>query len=178
MATAKRLLIDEGLDALTHARVAIETGVSRMTLYRHWPTRLAMLKDALSEAAEARHTNVSGDLRRDVRTEMQLIRQELLSPTRGRLLAALVERAQLDDGLAALRDESVAKACSGLETVLRAGLELGTLPADLDVGAATAWLVGPCVYQLLGNGKALTSSFVDEVVETFLCRFCPPAAPR
>lgn len=180
VAAAKQLLIDEGIDALTHARVASETGISRMTLYRHWPTRMAMLKDALSQAAEARHTTISGDLARDVTTEMQLIRQELLSPARGRLLAALVEQAQLDEEIAALRDESVAKACSGLATVLRAGVESGSLPAGLDVSAAVAWLVGPCVYQLLGNGTPLTAAFVDDVVETFLRRFkgFSPAADR
>lgn len=91
-----------------------------------------------------------------------------------------MEQAQLDAEIAALRDESVAKACRGLTTVLRAGVESGSLPAALDVSAAAAWLVGPCVYQLLGNGKPLTAAFVGDVVETFLRRFegFSPAADR
>ena len=35
--TALAILVEEGLEALTHARVAERAGYSKTTLYRHWP---------------------------------------------------------------------------------------------------------------------------------------------
>jgi hypothetical protein len=87
------------------------------------------------------------------------------------MLAMLLERAQLDPDVAAIRDESVPKACSGLVGVLEAGIRAGALPIDLGIGEALAQLVGPCVHRLLANGKPLTAPFVDEVVDFFLHRF-------
>src|SRR4051812_34044065 len=89
MAAAQELLIAEGWDSLTHVRLAAATGISRMTLYRHWPTRIEMLRDVMKDAAETRHAEDSGDAHRDLRLEMQLIRTELLTPPQVKMLAML-----------------------------------------------------------------------------------------
>jgi hypothetical protein len=114
---------------------------------------------------------VSGDFRRDLVKELQLIRTQLLDRARGRLLATLIQQAQSDAQIAQLRDESVGKGVSGVARILNAGKSTGALPADLDVEAAITWLVGPLVYRLLINGKRLSPAFVDEVAENFLARF-------
>jgi AcrR family transcriptional regulator len=171
LAAALRLLLDEGWDALTHVRLASASGVSRMTLYRHWPTRLELLHDALQEAADVQHAPISGDLRKDLKRELDLLRTQLLSPDKGKLLATLIQHAQSDAQIARLRDESVREGCSGVARILSAGVAAGTLPADLDVEAAVTWLVGPLVYRVLVNGQRLAPAFVDDVAENFLIRF-------
>ena len=42
------VLTDEGLDAVTHHRLAEVAGYSRATIYKHWPTRNALFVDAFS----------------------------------------------------------------------------------------------------------------------------------
>jgi AcrR family transcriptional regulator len=178
LAAAQQLLLEEGWDAVTHVRLAAATGISRMTLYRHWPTRIAMMKEAMKDAVEGRHATVSGDVRTDLTTEMQLMRTEILAPPGARMLAMLLERAQLDPEVAGIRSGSVHKACSGLVRVLQAAVDANVFAADLDIDAAVTRLAGPCVHQLLANGKPLTASFVNDVVAMFLHRFeATSAAP-
>jgi AcrR family transcriptional regulator len=169
--SAKRLLREEGWDALTHVRLAAASGISRMTLYRHWPTRLDLLRDTLFMwAADYRHPNLTGDLRVDLKNNLQLLRRELLAREQV-LLATLIERSLSDRKIARLRDESVAQVCSGLVAALKLGVESGNLPPDLDIDMSVTALVGPCIYELLLNGKALTASFVNEVIDSFLLRY-------
>lgn len=174
LAAALGLLLDEGWDALTHVRLASASGVSRMTLYRHWPTRLDLLYDALQEAADVRHAPISGDLRQDLKSELQLMRTQFLSPARAKLLATLLEHAQSDDKIARLRNDLIPKGCKGLSRILEAAVELGTLPPDFDVDEGVTLLVGPCVYKVLVNGRQLTPAFVDDVAEHFLDRYEQP----
>jgi hypothetical protein len=83
----------------------------------------------------------------------------------------LIERSLSDRKIARLRDESVAQVCSGLVAALKLGVESGNLPPDLDIDMSVTALVGPCIYDLLLNGKALTASFVNEVIDSFLLRY-------
>lgn len=171
LATALQLLLDEGWDALTHARLASTSGISRMTLYRHWPTRHELLHDTLRVAADVQHAPISGDLRKDLKRELQLVRKQLLSPDKGKLLATLIQLAQSEPQIAEVRDESVRDGTSGVTQILSDGVAAGSLPADLDVEVAVASLVGPLVYRVLVNGRRLTAGFVDDVAESFLLRF-------
>jgi AcrR family transcriptional regulator len=168
LASAKRLLREEGWDALTHVRVAAASEISRMTLYRHWPTRLDLLRDTLlTWAADYRPSCLTGDLRVDLKNNLQLLRRELLTREQV-LLVTLIEQGLSDPSIARLRDEAVAQARSGLVSALRLGVESGRLPSDLDLDLAVASLIGPCIYDLLLKGEELTAAFVDEVVDSFL----------
>lgn len=171
LAAALDLLLDEGWDALTHVRLANASGISRMTLYRHWPTRLNLLHDAVQKAAEVTHAPVSGDLRTDLTSELRLIHKQLLGPRPAQLLATVMEQGQWDAQMARLRDKSVGEVHTGLESILRSGVSAGSLPADLDVAAANSWLIGPLAYQILVNDQSSTPGFIAKVVDSFLCRF-------
>ncbi|KAF0100629.1 MAG: transcriptional regulator [Rhodospirillaceae bacterium] len=46
-----RLMATQGLSATTYERVAAATGVSKVTIYKWWPTREALLVDAFLEQA-------------------------------------------------------------------------------------------------------------------------------
>src|SRR5262245_40978443 len=76
------LLEDEGLDALRHARLAEVSGVSRMTLYRHWPTPFDLWRDTLEQAAKVTHAEPTGEVVADLKREMQILRRQLLTPSR------------------------------------------------------------------------------------------------
>ncbi len=48
-----RLMATKGLSATTYERVAAATGVSKMTIYKWWPTREALLVDAFLDEARS-----------------------------------------------------------------------------------------------------------------------------
>jgi len=50
---AYRLMATRGLSAATHERVAAATGVSKVTIYKWWPSREALLVDAFLDEARS-----------------------------------------------------------------------------------------------------------------------------
>lgn len=50
---AYRLMATKGLSATTYERVAAETGVSKVTIYKWWPNREALLVDAFLDEARS-----------------------------------------------------------------------------------------------------------------------------
>ena len=51
MGAAHQLLSEEGVLAVTYASVSTKTGISRSTLYRHWPTLEDLRNSAFRRAA-------------------------------------------------------------------------------------------------------------------------------
>lgn len=144
-------------------------------MYRHWPSRTDILRDVISEAAETRRHVATGDVRHDLRVEMHVMRTELFGPPQAKMLAMLLQRAQADPDVAAIRDQAFPKACNGVTSVLQAGVAAGIFPARLNIKGALAQLVGPCIYERLAVGEPLSAKFVDDVVDMFLCPFAAPS---
>ena len=70
---AERLLRLGGPDSVTHLRVAEEAGVSRATVYRHWPERVDMLTDMLvaGNALPALPAQLEGPIRDRIRAALR-----------------------------------------------------------------------------------------------------------
>src|SRR3546814_1248970 len=67
LAAARTVLVEEGWQRVTVTRVADRSGYARTTLYRHWPQRLDLLRDLITEEVHLLHTVPTGDVR--ARTE-------------------------------------------------------------------------------------------------------------
>ncbi len=103
--TALDVLVTEGSDALTHARVAELAGYSKTTLYSHWPTRFDLLKIALDAIGELPHQEPTGDLRADLIGELTSFRQAVVDLHIDRVLSAMAQWASVDE-MAGIRDAS------------------------------------------------------------------------
>ncbi|MEO0605338.1 MAG: helix-turn-helix domain-containing protein, partial [Myxococcota bacterium] len=75
---AADLLLSEGWDHVTHARVARAAGFSRATVYNHWPSRTDLLRAAFEHIGAVEHTPSTGDLRADLVAELDLYRRVLI----------------------------------------------------------------------------------------------------
>lgn len=89
LTAALELLLTEGAAALTPQRLHTVTGVSRSTVYRHWPTPDAVL-GALIEVAPARDQQGTGDLATDLHHEVDQLCNRLRDKPVGAFLQALV----------------------------------------------------------------------------------------
>lgn len=67
LAAALELLATEGFEATTMQAVAARAEVHASALYRRWPSRVALVEDALSPVLDAAAFEPSGDLVRDLR---------------------------------------------------------------------------------------------------------------
>lgn len=87
---------------LTMEAIAARAGVSKATLYRWWPSKGAVVVEALAES-NARESAYglpdTGDLERDLATVVRAIVDELADPDHDALLRALSVETLLDAGL-------------------------------------------------------------------------------
>ncbi|MCF2533532.1 TetR/AcrR family transcriptional regulator [Yinghuangia soli] len=139
LTAALDLLLTEGGTALTPQRLHQATGVSRSTIYRHWPTPTDVLA-ALIDVAPEPPRPLSGDPVRDVHAEVDALCNRLRDKPVAGFLQALIAMAAADPVAAALRRRYV----DDLITPFRIAIRSAGLPP-----AATEDAVAAIVHPLL-----------------------------
>ena len=66
LATTFELLSESGVGGLTVDEVSRRSGVAKTTIYRHWPTRAALVIDACSRISAEQKAPDTGSLEGDV----------------------------------------------------------------------------------------------------------------
>ncbi|MBO1755469.1 TetR/AcrR family transcriptional regulator [Allobranchiibius sp. CTAmp26] len=107
LAAALKVLADEGQEALTHPHLARVAGYSRATVYKHWPTRGDLLREAFHWLNDMPHHTPTGDLREDLIAELTMFRTVMRVYRVDRLLAVLADLAVSSKEMAQIRDEMV-----------------------------------------------------------------------
>lgn len=72
LTAALELLLSEGVGALSAKRVHQESGVSRSTVYRHWPTQRHLLRASVGVSAEPPVPS-AGDLAQDLHAAVDVL---------------------------------------------------------------------------------------------------------
>jgi AcrR family transcriptional regulator len=153
------VLTDEGLDAVTHHRLAEVAGYSRATIYKHWPTRNALFLDAFSYRRSGEHHVPTGDLRADLIAELTMFRRAMERQRLDRALAALTTSVP---ELAAVRDKLIAEG----ERVL---LQLLTPVArGSELEAAMRMLSGSVLHSALMHGQLPSVDVIAATVDLLL----------
>src|SRR5438309_8646329 len=100
LAASAQLVERHGYGALTMEGIARSAGVSKQTVYRWWPSKAAVVLEALNEGAERlAPTPATGSFESDLR---QFVRRSVTGASRNaHMLAALMAEAQLDEEFAA-----------------------------------------------------------------------------
>lgn len=119
LTAALELLLAEGAAALTPQRLHRATGVSRSTVYRHWPTPHAVL-EALIAVAPTSPPPPSGDLGQDLHAAVDQLCNRLRDKPVAAFLQALVTAASADPDAASLRHRYVADLLAPFHAALRA----------------------------------------------------------
>jgi AcrR family transcriptional regulator len=176
LAAARRVLLEEGWDAVTHVSVAASSGVGRATIYRHWPSRADLLRDVIRREAEMSHTAPAGDLRRDLRRELEGLGRQLGDPTLAAVITVLFERSVHDPTLAEVKAAVVQEVSRVVRAILHRGVETGHLPRSLDLDRALARLLGPLLYWRMATDRPVTRPVVADVVDSFLAVLTTPGS--
>lgn len=130
--TALDVLVTEGSDALTHARVAELAGYSKTTLYSHWPTRFDLLKIALDAVGDLPHQEPTGDLRADLIGELTSFRQAVVDLHIDRVLSAMAQWASVDE-MAGIRDALNTEAQRPIRAMLETAFDGARLEAAISM---------------------------------------------
>lgn len=174
-ATAE-LISEHGFPGVSIEAVAARSGAAKTTVYRHWPSREALVIEAFGlcagpPAAPPDTGTLRGDLLEILSGLARFLREE--GPCAS--LQSLADAARRDPELAALHAAFVAERQRPLVEVLERGVGRGELPAGLDVQNAVSVLVGPLFYRAMVSFEPLDDDFVRAVVDGALEVVAAPA---
>src|SRR5215475_4362741 len=99
--SAGRLLLDTGMAGFTIERVAADAGVSRVTVYKWWPSKGALALDGFLQVVQDEITYPdTGDVRADLIAQVASLVRLFRDTTAGQVLAGLLAAAQHDPAMA------------------------------------------------------------------------------
>lgn len=146
------LLTEEGFDRLSMDAVAARAGVGKATIYRRWPSKEALVIDAVARRSDPFPADREGP----IRERIVAILEGVLTKSRtgvGRLLPCMVGASVSNPALAShYRTQIIEPRRAHIAEVIRDGVRRGELREDLDVDAAIDAIVGPLVYRIVFAG--------------------------
>ena len=168
LAVARELLPEVGPAGLTYSLLAERAGVTRQTLYRHWPARAALLVDLILTGNSSGYPEPGSDPRAVATAWLTSLRGGL--EDRATRAAVLAVTAQADV------DPDSAQALVRIGADRLAAFNQLLAPSGLQVGAEEyTMLVGPVLARLFFDRVEVTTEFIDNVVSGWLatlrCRY-------
>ena len=170
LAAAGRLLLAEGMGGFTIERVAALAGASKMTIYKWWPSKGALALDGYFVTVEAALAFPdTGDIERDLTSQLVSFVRLLRDTRAGRVIAELIGQAQTDPDLATAyrATYSAPRRALAVEAITRAQGR-GQIAADVDPEIVVDQLWGACYHRLLLPDQPLTESFAAALVVNVL----------
>lgn len=147
--------------------IAARAGVGKQTIYRWWPSKGAVVMEALNDVVgSASDFPDSGDVVADLRRQMTAVAKLLSSPEFGPVYTGVIGAAQSDPAVA---DTLVREIINPRVVACRARLdrarEQGQIRADVDLDTAVELLYGPIYHRLLLHTRLPSAAQVRTVLE-------------
>ncbi|HEX4022715.1 MAG TPA: TetR/AcrR family transcriptional regulator [Acidobacteriaceae bacterium] len=161
---ATNLVLESGFKTLSIDAIAGRAGVGRMTIYRRWPNKAAIIMDAFVARVDP------GTLFRSAKSYTDSIRLQMRTMAKafrgkdGALIRALLAEAQFDPELAtALRERWTMPRRKMAIAYFKEGIKNGFLRKDADPNAIIDILYAPIYYRLQMGTGPLSDAYIDEI---------------
>ena len=160
-----RLLFEGGIGGVSVDEVARRSGVAKTTIYRHWPTRSALVLDACSKMGGPEPSPDTGSLREDLTILAQRVADQLRDAAWPSVLPSIiVDAAERDPAIAGMHERLHAANMQPFLDAIAAAHRRGELPAERDAAALVAEVVGPLFYRRWFSKEPIDPAFVTGVV--------------
>ncbi len=161
------LLADEGFGGVTMEGVAARAGVGKATVYRRWPTKSALVVDAISACRESGwQPPDTGSAREDLLAFVRGFMQHLRTSDAGRVMPALVtELARNPELAAAFREGFVQPRRARVLEAVRRGIERGEVRSDVDPELVADAVVALLMHRFLITGMEIDDGLPERVLD-------------
>ena len=167
------LLCEEGFDRLSMDAVAQRAGVGKATIYRRWPSKEALVIDAVARRTDPFAGEVPGETARD---RLLAVLEAMVATARsevGRLLPCMVGATVTNPPLARhYRERILEPRRARIAEILRDGVEAGELRPGVDVATAVDQVVGPLLYRIV-FGDDVPDGHCAVLVDSLLAGLAP-----
>jgi AcrR family transcriptional regulator len=164
---AATLLAERGYAAFTMDALVERTGVSKTTMYKHWPSRTDLIAAAVQAMASDPAAPDTGDVRDDL-IALTMASLDAYTGPRWSGLASVQEAAGHDPELRAALQSAISTRFSALREVLERAISRGQLRAGLDVETAITILIGAIFFRLRAADLPQVRREVPAIIGTIL----------
>ncbi|RRS01710.1 TetR/AcrR family transcriptional regulator [Glycomyces terrestris] len=165
---------EQGYGSMTMEGIAKRAGVGKQTIYRWWPSKGAVLQEALNGmiGAETDFPD-TGDIAADLRTQMTRV-VALLEGEIGTYVSGLIAAAQAEPELAETMVANIfgprVEACrQRLERAVRQG----QIRSDADLVGIAELLYAPLYYRMLLRTRPVSTEQVGQILELVFSGIAP-----
>ncbi|MCU1684567.1 MAG: TetR/AcrR family transcriptional regulator [Amycolatopsis sp.] len=160
---ATRELLDEGgLPAASVDAISARSGVSKATIYKHWPCRAAVAAEAFGRRmADAIPLPDTGSARGDLAEQVRRV-SAFYGGDSGKVFAQLLAACVTDPaGAPYFRQFFLATRWEGIAELWQRAQDRGEVDAGVGAGTAMDVLFGPLIFRLLTGHAPLTEAEAD-----------------
>lgn len=158
------LLLERGYGGTSVDEISRRSGVAKTTLYRHWPTRTDLLRDACSTIGTPLDRPDAADLKDALTVVMKNLASLLRSAKWASVLPSIIDAAERDPNIASMYSELQEEYSSVFRDLLSEAVDNGRLPKNTDVSVLIALLVGPLFYRRWFSREVVSDAFAEQVV--------------
>jgi AcrR family transcriptional regulator len=169
LCATKELLDEGGLAAATVDAISARSGVSKATIYKHWPCRTAIAAEAFGRRMAAAiplpdKGNAIDDLTEQVRRV-----SKFYSGPNGRIFAQLMAASVTDEAAAPyFREFFLDARRANVAELWERARRRGEVNPEISAGTATDLLFGPLIFRLLTGHAALTEKEANAIASAAL----------
>lgn len=160
-----RQLTQSGISGVSIDEVSRVSGVSKTTIYRHWPSRSALLIDACSRLGSPSPLPDTGTLRADLHILVTNLAEQLQSATWASVYPSIIDAAERDPEIAALQGGLQKAFMAQFESVVEHARERGEVRPEASAAYVTAAVVGPLFYRRWFSKEPIDGCFIEVIID-------------
>jgi AcrR family transcriptional regulator len=165
LAETYRQLKQSGISGVSIDEVSRVSGVSKTTIYRHWPSRSALLIDACSKLGNAHQPPDTGTLRGDVHALVTNLAEQLQTAAWASVYPSIIDAAERDPEIATMQSELHKGFMAPFDTIVERAKGRGEIPAGKPAADLIAVIVGPLFYRRWFSKEAIDDRFTEATID-------------
>ena len=168
LAVTLEQLAAQGFQRLSVPEIAARTGLNKTSIYRRWPTKTDLVRDALNvsmgHGAELPDT---GALRSDLLEMARAALSFVQSPLGTAVLRTLVAE-EPDSEMRGIASSMLQQEGDGPQALLRRAMTRGELPPDADVELILTAVAGALMQRIFIEGSPVPDVFLQRLIDLVL----------
>lgn len=166
LAETYRQLSQGGISGVSIDAISRQSGVSKTTIYRHWPSRSALLLDACASFGTPAAIPDTGSLRGDLLTLLKSLADALDGTTWSKAYPSILDAAERDPEIAAVQNQLHRSFMAPFEAVIERARATGDPSLRRRAtGEIVAGLVGPLFFRRWFSREPVDARFVAAIVD-------------
>jgi AcrR family transcriptional regulator len=166
--TTSDLIAEVGVERATVDEVARRSGVAKTTIYRHFPTKSALVAASVNLCMELPTVPDTGSLRGDLLACFEGAVRHALDGRLGAMMLSVMEAAQRDPELDTLLADYTERRRRSLRAVLHRAVAHGELEPGVDIEQTVTLISGPIMYTKIVLRQPVTRALVEATVDSVL----------